>query len=120
MIVIIMTIMIMMMIMIMKLITKFPLKRPIWIAVFGKAEGSRGLYENWDFDQDGKITIDEVRTIQYSICKKKHPTFVTCQISNVDEYKIIFFPSDKEICEGRKVPLSHGWGSETHVSLPLL
>ena len=80
----------MMMIMIMKLITKFPLKRPIWIAVFGKAEGSRGLYENWDFDQDGKITIDEVRTVQYSICKKKHPSFVTCQISNVDEYKIIF------------------------------
>ena len=79
-----------MMIMIMKLITKFPLKRPIWIAVFGKAEGSRGLYENWDFDQDGKITIDEVRTVQYSICKKKHPSFVTCQISNVDEYKIIF------------------------------
>lgn len=90
MIVIIMTIMIMMMIMIMKLITKFPLKRPISIAVFGKAEGSRGLYENWDFDQDGKITIDEVRTVQYSICKKKHPSFVTCQISNVDEYKIIF------------------------------
>ena len=80
----------MMMIMIMKLITKFPLKRPIWIAVFGKAEGSRGLYENWDFDQDGKITIDEVRTVQYSICKKKHPSFVTCQISNVDENKIIF------------------------------
>ena len=80
----------MMMIMIMKLITKFPLKRPIWIAVFGKAEGSRGLYENWDFDQDGKITIDEVRIVQYSICKKKHPSFVTCQISNVDEYKIIF------------------------------
>lgn len=76
--------------MIMKLITKFPLKRPISIAVFGKAEGSRGLYENWDFDQDGKITIDEVRTVQYSICKKKHPSFVTCQISNVDEYKIIF------------------------------
>ena len=90
MIVIIMTIMIMMMIMIMKLITKFPLIRPISIAVFGKAEGSRGLYENWDFDQDGKITIDEVRTVQYSICKKKHPSFVTCQISNVDEYKIIF------------------------------
>ena len=78
----------MMMTMIMKLITKFPLKRPIWIAVFGKAEGSRGLYENWDFDQDGKITIDEVRIVQYSI--KKHPSFVTCQISNVDEYKIIF------------------------------
>lgn len=78
MIVIIMTIMIMMMTMIMKLITKFPLKRPIWIAVFGKAEGSRGLYENWDFDQDGKITIDEVRIVQYSI--KKTPQL--CYLSD--------------------------------------
>ena len=79
MIVIIMTIMIMM-IMIMKLITKFPLKRPIWIAVFGKAKGSRGLYENWDFDQDGNITIDEVRTVQYSIYKK--PTPQLCYLSD--------------------------------------
>lgn len=29
--------------------------------VYGKADGPRGLYENWDFDQDGKITVDEVR-----------------------------------------------------------
>lgn len=29
--------------------------------LFGKAEGSRGLYENWDFDQDGKITMDEIK-----------------------------------------------------------
>lgn len=28
--------------------------------MYGKADGPRGLYKNWDFDQDGKITVDEV------------------------------------------------------------
>ena len=31
------------------------------ISVQGKADGPRGLYKNWDFDLDGKITIEEVR-----------------------------------------------------------
>ena len=30
-------------------------------AVTGRAEGARGVYENWDFNQDGKITIEEAR-----------------------------------------------------------
>ena len=28
--------------------------------MYGRADGPRGLYENWDFDQDGNITINEV------------------------------------------------------------
>lgn len=29
--------------------------------VYGKADGPRGLYQNWDLNQDGKITVNEVR-----------------------------------------------------------
>ena len=31
------------------------------VLVSGKANGPKGLYKNWDFDSDGKITVDEVR-----------------------------------------------------------
>jgi len=31
------------------------------LTVYGKADGPRGMYENWDFNQDGKITVNEVR-----------------------------------------------------------
>ncbi|XP_067055161.1 transmembrane prolyl 4-hydroxylase-like [Acropora muricata] len=27
----------------------------------GKANGPKGLYKNWDFDSDGKITVDEIK-----------------------------------------------------------
>ncbi|XP_020602861.1 transmembrane prolyl 4-hydroxylase-like [Orbicella faveolata] len=29
--------------------------------LYGKADGPRGMYENWDFNQDGKITVNEFK-----------------------------------------------------------
>ena len=38
------------------------------LLVYGKADGPRGMYENWDFNQDGKITVNEVRIKKTNVC----------------------------------------------------
>ena len=44
------------------------------IPVQGKADGPRGLYENWDFDLNGIITIEEVRiALIYFLTKNTAP-----------------------------------------------